>query len=91
MIENPPADAGDAGDMGLILGLGRSPGRGKGNPLKYSRLKNSMDRGAWQTTVHGGCKRVGHDLAHTCVMYMCAWSICHMMTLQLTRTRKQFK
>jgi len=42
-----------AGDLGLIPGLGRSPGVGNGNPLQYSCLENSMDRGAWQATVHG--------------------------------------
>ena len=42
-----------AGDPGLIPGLGRSPGEGNGNPLQYSCLENSMDRGAWQATVHG--------------------------------------
>ena len=36
-----------AGDLGLVLGLGRSPGEGNGNPLQYSCLENSMDRGAW--------------------------------------------
>ena len=48
--------AGDARDMGLILGLGRSTGVGNGNPLQYSCLKNSMDRRAWQSTVHGVTK-----------------------------------
>ena len=38
----------DVGDSGLIPGLGRSPGEGNGNPLQYSSLQNSMDRGAWQ-------------------------------------------
>ena len=56
VVENPPADAGDAGDMGSILELERSPGIGRGNPLQYSCLKNSIDRGAWQTTVHGVVK-----------------------------------
>ena len=42
-----------AGDPGLILGSGRSPGEGNGYPLHYSCLDNSMDRGAWQATVHG--------------------------------------
>ena len=42
-----------AGDLGLIPGLGRSPGEGNGNPLQYSCLENPMDRGAWQATVHG--------------------------------------
>ena len=42
----------NTGDVGLIPGLGRSPGEGTDNPLQYSRLENSMDRGAWQATVH---------------------------------------
>ena len=42
--------------MGLIPGLGRSPGVGKGNPLQYSCLENSMGRGAWWATVHGAAK-----------------------------------
>ena len=42
----------NVGDMGLILGLGRSPGEGNGNPLQYSCLENSMDRGGWWTIVH---------------------------------------
>ena len=46
------AGAGDARDMGSILGLGRSPGGGNGSPLQYSCLENSMDRGAWRATVH---------------------------------------
>ena len=52
----------NAGDLGLIPGLGRSPGEGNGNPLKYSCLENPMDRGAWQATVHR-MARVGPDLA----------------------------
>ena len=43
-------------DQGLIPGLGRSPGEGNGFPLQYSCLENSMDRGAWQATVHGVAK-----------------------------------
>ena len=43
----------NAGDPGSILRLGRSPGEGNGNPLQYSLLENSMDRGAWWATVHG--------------------------------------
>ena len=42
----------NAGDPGFILGSGRSPGEGNGNPLQYSCLENSMDGGAWQATVH---------------------------------------
>ena len=46
----------NAGDPGLIPGLGRSPGEGNGNPLQYSGLENPMDRGAWRATVHGVTK-----------------------------------
>ena len=49
-------NAGDIGDVSLIPGSGRSPGRGNGNPLQYSCLENPMDRGAWQATVHGVTK-----------------------------------
>jgi len=50
VVKNLPANA---GHMGSIPGSGRSPGGGNGNPLQYSCLENSMDRGARQTTVHG--------------------------------------
>ena len=60
VVKNPPANA---GDMGLILGLGKSSGKENGNPLQYSCLGNPMDRGAWWVTVHGGHKRVRNDLA----------------------------
>ena len=50
-VKNPPANARDAGDTGLIPGSGRSSGGGNGNPLQYSRLENPVDRGTWWTTV----------------------------------------
>ena len=53
MVKNLPVNAGDVRDGGLIPESGRSPGGGNGNPLQYSRLKISMDRGAWGATVHG--------------------------------------
>ena len=53
MEKNPPANAGDTREAGLIPGSGRSPGGGNGNPLQYSSLENPTDRGAWQATVHG--------------------------------------
>ena len=53
MVKNLPANAGGAGDVGSIPGLGRSPGEGNGNSLRYSCLENSMDRGAWRAVVHG--------------------------------------
>ena len=46
----------NAGDLGPIPGLGRSPGGGHGNPLQNSGLENSMDRGDWQATVSGVAK-----------------------------------
>ena len=49
---NSKESACNVGDPGLIPGYGRSPGEGNGNPLQYSFLENSMDRGAWQATVH---------------------------------------
>ena len=46
MVKILPANAGDARDVDSIPGLGRSPGVGNGNPLQYSCMKDSMDRGA---------------------------------------------
>ena len=56
VLKNPPANAGDAGDVGLILGLGRFPGEGNGNPLQHCCLENPMDGGAWRATTHGIAK-----------------------------------
>ena len=56
MVKNLPANAGDVSDAGSIPGLGRFLGGGNGTPLQYSCLENLMDRGAWQTTVHGVAK-----------------------------------
>ena len=53
MVKNLPANAGDTRDMGSIPELGRSPGGGNGNPLQFSCLENSMDRGAWWAKIHG--------------------------------------
>ena len=50
VAKNPPASA---GDVGSILGSGRSPGEGNGNPFQYSCVENSMGRKAWWVTVHG--------------------------------------
>ena len=59
MVKNPPANA---GDMGLIPNMERSPGEGNGNPLQYSCLENPMDRGVCWAIVHGVAKE-WHDLA----------------------------
>ena len=52
MVRNLPAGAGDAGDVGLIPGLGRFPRERNGTPLQYSCLENPMDRGTWWAIVH---------------------------------------
>ena len=57
LVKNLPASAGDLRDLGSILGLGRFPGEGNGNPLLYSCLENPMDRGAWQATQFIGSQR----------------------------------
>ena len=56
VVKNPPANAGDVRDMGSVPGLGKSPREGNGTPLQYSCEENPMDRGAWQTAVHGVTK-----------------------------------
>ena len=48
-----------AEDLGLIPGLGKSPGEGNGNPFQYSCLENPMNRGAWRATVHEVAKQSG--------------------------------
>ena len=67
MVKNPPANAGDIRHGGLILGLGRSPGIGNGNPLQYSCVENSTDRGAWRAMVYESLKeldRTEHAQTH---------------------------
>ena len=64
VVKNPPANAGDERDAGSIPGLGGSPGGRPDNPLQFSCLENSMDRGTWQATVHGVTKswtRLGEE------------------------------
>ena len=53
VVKNPPANSGDAGDLCLIPGLGRSPGGGNDNPLQCSCLENPKDGGAWWAAVYG--------------------------------------
>ena len=59
VVKNLPVNAGDTRAAGQIPGLGRFRGVGNGNPLQYSCLENSMDRGGWQATVHGLTKQLG--------------------------------
>ena len=70
VVKNLPGNAGDTRDEGPIPGLGRSPGGGHGNPLQYSCLENSMDRGAWEATVHGTAK------SQTQLSGLCTHTIC---------------
>ena len=56
MVKNLLASAGDIRDAASVPGLGRSPEGGHGNPLQYSCLKNSTDRGSWWATVRGVAK-----------------------------------
>ena len=56
VVKNPPANAGDIRDSGLIPGSERYPGEGNGNPLQYSHLESPTDRGAWWAAVHGVSK-----------------------------------
>ena len=56
MVKNSPAKARDVGDLYSVPGSGKSLGEGNGNPLQYSCLENSMDRGTWWPTAHGVTK-----------------------------------
>ena len=58
MVKNPYVNAGHIRDKGSIPGLGRYPGEGNDNPLQFSCLENSTDRGAWWATVHAAAKEL---------------------------------
>ena len=81
VVKNLPDNA---GDVGFILGLGRSPGEGNGNPLQYSCLENPMDRGAYWATVHRVTKgqtrlkqlSIPHTHTHTHISYLLYPFIC---------------
>ena len=67
------------GDQGLIPGLGRSPGEGKGYPLQYSCLENSMDRGTRRATVHGVAKSKTR-LSYLHFLYQCHSYLASLQT-----------
>ena len=77
VVKNPPANAGDAGDMGSIPGLGGSPGGGNGNPLPYSCLGNSMDKGVWAGCSPWSCKEL--DTTECLSMHACNLSCVHLI------------
>ena len=58
--KNLPVNPEEAGDMGAVLGSGRFPVRGNGNPLQYACLENPMDRGAWWAAIHRVAKSQTH-------------------------------
>ena len=71
VVKNLPANAGDVRDLGLIPGLGRSPGGGQGNRLQYSCLENATDGGAWWATVPRIAKsrtRLKEISMHACII-----------------------
>ena len=75
MVKNLPADAGDTRDAVLIFGLRRSPGGGNGNSLQYSCVGDSMDKGAWWTSVCGIAK--GSDMTKQQHLYAYLSHLCH--------------
>ena len=91
MVKNPLANARDSRDMGLIPGLGRSPGGGNGDPLQYSHLENPMDRGAWWASVHGVTKSQTRlsDWAHMCCGFgLSIWSVTSLTAIEDTYLRR---
>ena len=74
MLKNPPVNAEDTGDVGLIPQLRRSPGEGNDNLLQYSCLTNSMDGVAWNATVHGIAKSWTQLSNFTREIFMQRWA-----------------
>ena len=75
------------GDLGLIPGLGRSPGVGNANPLQYSCLENPMNRGAWQATVHGVTKYMGFSNMKIIAVFSNN-SLCGLVGVEINEGRK---
>ena len=71
----------NAGDLGSIPGLGRSPGEGNGNPIQYSCLENLMDTGAWWATVHGVAKSRTGLRDFTFTFFQCIYMESRKMVL----------
>ena len=84
--KEPTCNAGDTRDSGSVPGWGRSPGGGHSNPLQYSCLENSMDRGAWSTTVPGVAesqtrlKRLSTQFTFPPMVYVQGFQFPHILT-----------
>ena len=76
VVKNPPANAEDRRDAGLIPESGRFPGRGHSNSFQYSCLENPKHRGAWQAIVQS--HRVGHATQHTCMLCIFVYLYAYM-------------
>ena len=86
MVKNPPANVGDASNVGSISKSGRSPGGGYGNPLQYSCLENPIGRGDWRATVH---KELGMT-EQLCTQHFLGVVDCHGNASPLLVTKKEF-
>ena len=87
VVKNPPTNAEDATDVGLILRSGRSPEEGNGKPLQYSCLGNPMDSGPWQATVHGITK----ELDMTWQLNNSKEKLITLVTPQVTKNKESLK
>ena len=65
----------NAGALGSVLGSGSSPAEGNGNPLQYSCMENSTDRGAWRATAHGVVKSQTHRATNTFTVKVMSWKL----------------
>ena len=83
VVKNLPANAGDTREMGSIPGSRRSPGVENGNPLQYSCLENSMDRGAWQTTVPGVAELDVPRCFNHVPLFAVLWTMAHQAALSM--------
>ena len=95
MVKIPPANAGDVRDSDSIPGSRRPPGGGNGNPLQYSCLENSMDKGAWWATVHGLSDQHFHFIyfseSVSCAQFFVApWTVAHQAPLSMEFSRQKY-
>ena len=93
MVKNLPSRAEDAGDVGLIPGLGRSPGEGNGYPLQYSCLENPMNRGACWVVVHRVSKSAnplnGNPLQYSCLENLMDRGACWVVVHGVSKSQTQ--